>query len=307
MILTCPTCYSQFKASLAVLGNQPRKVRCTACGEVWLEKEHIQKPVDQTVNKNDGLAQSDDSFSETLDSVNNTSVDDEIPEIIKPDSGDYHVFKETASQKDLNTAYAIVASAFILILFWLLMSASSMMQKYPGTYAFYRIFGYSMDLPSDESVTFTQLSAENDKGLLTVSGNIVNLRPQEQRLKMMQIKITDGADHVYASWFATPPKAVLKGEETVVFTSEYQIDEHMSADDHNDVASKGEHKDNAAEDHHGDTGQSHGSVSLDGKFVEVTFVMKPSLQISKTDEEGGEDTQVLPEAENDHRNAHGAH
>jgi len=303
MILTCPTCYSQFKASLAVLGNQPRKVRCTACGEVWLEKEHLQKPVDDPVNKNEDIAQSEDSFSEASDSVDNTSVDDEIPEIIKPDSGDYHVFKKNASQKDLNTAYAIVASAFILILVWVLMSASSMMQKYPGTYTFYRIFGYTMDLPSADNVTFTQLSAENDKGLLTVSGNIVNLRTEEQRLQMMQIKITDGAEHVYASWFATPPKAVLQGEETVAFKSEYHMEEHAIGGNHDDNGN--EH--NPTEEHHGDMVHAHGAMNLDGKYVEVTFVMKPSLPISKTDEADGADTQVLPEGENDHQNAHEAH
>lgn len=303
MILTCPTCYSQFKASLAVLGNQPRKVRCTACGEVWLEKEHLQKPVDDPVNKNEDIAQSEDSFSEASDSVDNTSVDDEIPEIIKPDSGDYHVFKETASQKDLNTAYAIVASAFILILVWVLMSASSMMQKYPGTYTFYRIFGYTMDLPSADNVTFTQLSAENDKGLLTVSGNIVNLRTEEQLLKMMQIKITDGAEHVYASWFATPPKSVLQGEETVAFKSEYHMEEQSTAEGHdNDGHGNG----NGEHDGEADK-KAQGYVGGAEKYVEVTFVMKPSLPISKTDEADGADTQVLPEGENDHQNAHEAH
>ena len=310
MILTCPTCYSQFKASLAVLGNQPRKVRCTACGEVWTEKEHLKMFGDKDVNKVEGITQSDDSFSEVLDSVDQPTIDDEILEIIKPDSGDYHVFKPQVSQKDLNTAYAIVASVFVLILVWLLMSAPSMMQKYPGTYAFYRMFGYSMDLPSDENVTFTHLSAENDKGLLTVSGNIVNRRGEEQSLKMMQIKITDGAEHVYASWFATPPKAVLQGEETVAFTSEYHMDEHEAMDGHDDSGhgeGHGDHGDQTTEDHHGESEGAHSPIGTGEKYVEVTFVMKPSLPVSKTDEADGEDTQALPEGENDHPSAHEAH
>ena len=318
MILTCPTCYSQFNVSLAVLGNQPRKVRCSACGDVWMEEEHIDKPVDNSVDKSSADA---DSFENIMAEQDGIKDDQEIPDVIKPDSGEYHTFKAGPTDKAKKTSYVIVAMLFVGVLASLLAWAPSMLEKYPASYALYRMFGYTLDLPLADKITFVHLDARDGEGTITVTADIVNLGDDPQKLKMMQIKLTDGADHIYASWYATPPKAILDGEETVSFKSEYHLEEdgHSSSshapahDDH------GGHDDKHDDGHHGnshndehadendDHSESHGHVNSDVKFVEVTFVMKPRLKISKTAEEDGEDTQALPEGGSDHQSDHGAH
>lgn len=316
MILTCPNCYSQFNVDAATIGNAGRNVRCSACKEVWFEvgdddsfDNLVESLVEESVDIFDDEEVEEQDIQEgtttdTKSGDDETAVGD-IPEAIKPqDHEGPNTDHDGNTDKSKTASYAIAACVFVLVLVYLLLSSSSMMRTHPSMQAFYALFGIHMELPT--SVTFAKITAVHADGAVDVKGNIVNLSEAPQTLRMMELTVLGKDQQVLAKWYATPPKAILKAQETVEFSSKTPF---------GDAAEAGEAEHDAeGEASHGDAGavpQSAEHVTEsdqdDGnKYIRVRFVLSPRLVLSKTDEEVAENTPTPHEGESDHPNDHEA-
>ena len=304
MILTCPNCYSQFKVSLAVIGNQPRNVRCSACGEVWEEISHIEEGVEKDVDNNEGETEEGVEGDISEDDVITAHEEVDIPDSIKPEEGDGEdEIKVKADDKEKKIAYGIAACLFLVVFIYLMLSSTSMMRAHPSMQAFYSLVGVHMDIPSSDKITFANVKAHDLDNEIKVSGEIINLTGEPQTLRMMEITVTDGAEQVLTSWFAAPPKAVMESEETVKFVSKYHTQgstrDHDSTDEHgDDHEKKSYNKDNAVE--------SEEPHADENRYVRVRFVLSPNLSLSKIDEEADGNTPVPHGDESGHQSDHEA-
>lgn len=282
MILTCPNCYSQYKIGLAVMGNRGRDVRCSACGEVWHEDDHVVERVENPVDNN---SEDETEFMSTQDIL-------DIPESIMPTHDDSDNLGKGSLNSDKNISYAIAAAIFLCILTYLLLSSTSMMRSYPSMQGFYALFGIEMALPDSGKVTFVNIKAAYHEGIVKVSGDIVNLTSDQQALHMLEITIDEGADHNIAQWYAVPPKLILDGEETITFNTEQHLE--LGSGQADEEQEEPNEKTSDHETDHSDSVQ-HASVR---------FVLKPALKASKTDGEDGGNIPTPHESGNDHQNDH---
>ncbi len=282
MILTCPNCYSQYKIGLAVMGNRGRDVRCTACGEVWHEDDHVVVRVEQPMDNN---VENDTELLSAQDIL-------DIPESIKPTHDDAENKGQYGAGTDKKISYAIAATIFLCVLSYLLLSSASMMRDYPSMQGFYALFGIQMEIPDSGKLTFANIKAAHHEGIVKVSGDIVNLTDDPQTLYMLEITIGDGADGHQAQWFAVPPKLVLDPEETITFKTESHLEQELDQVEYG-------HDDAESSDH-------ELTQSDDVQYVTVRFVLKPALKASKTDEADDGNIPVPHEIENDHQSDHAA-
>ncbi len=282
MILTCPNCYSQYKIGLAVMGNRGRDVRCTACGEVWHEDDHVVVRVEQPVDNN---VENDTEFLSAQDIL-------DIPESIKPTHDDAENKGQYGAGTDKKISYAIAATIFLCVLSYLLLSSASMMRDYPSMQGFYALFGIQMEIPDSGKVAFANIKAAHHDGIVKVSGDIVNLTDDPQTLYMLEVTIGEGADGQPSQWFAVPPKLVLGPEETITFKTESHLEQELGQGEDG-------HEDAESSDH-------EPTQSDDVQYVTVRFVLKPALKASKTDEADDENIPVPHEIENDHQSDHAA-
>ncbi len=272
MILTCPNCSSQFKVSLEVLGNKGRNVRCSACGETWFEDSYLSE-LDKDASDNDSeifesYNNNEKQNSEIFDNNDIEKID--IPDAVKPQEDSGYITDRLVFNKNHNngsdtckkTSYFISAIVFIVILAYLLFFSSSIMQSSPYMQAFYSILGIRMEVPTSDKVTFANLQASEDKGVIKVSGDIINLTDDIQVLKMLEISLKggDGSEDNKIKWYAAPPKAILGAEESIKFISEYKLEKNSNTSF------------DVVKEHY-----NEGKEKKEKKYIIVRFVLSPAL------------------------------
>ena len=185
MILTCPNCYCQFKIGIAVFGREARHVKCTSCGEVWKQDptlDDYSEEISEELKKNP--SQKQDIF-ETEESEIAQTIEDETTteDFIQGSKTRVEAFERNEGRR---LAQYVGGGIFLIILAYLLLVSSSMMQSHPAMQGFYKFFGIHMKLPDTWSLMFEDVKAERRESSVNVSGRIVNLSSQKWALPMIE-------------------------------------------------------------------------------------------------------------------------
>lgn len=256
MILTCPTCNSQFKISLDDLGTRGRKVRCTSCQEVW-----FQEPLSDDDDifstsfdaghqvDTDFAGQDDESSFGNFDSEHDDNAEDDAAG--QEDESSYSVGKEEeeyprmppatpqkpfVSDRARTMGYGVAAAVFVLILIPLLVTAQSTMQKYPQAQAFYGIFGIQMEIPG-KNLVFDKMEVKQTDKEISVSGNIQNLGREAQEIPMIEVNLRSDKGDDLGMWYIQINQDSLEGEGRLPFSSAYNLqDTNLSDKNLRDVA-----------------------------------------------------------------------
>lgn len=343
MILTCPNCNSQFKVTLATFGTEGRNVKCSACKETWFhdpedndsveveqgalddqqEPDVVDEPEvaaldDVNEPEADPLEEVDD-FSEAIEAIENSMSEDEIQE-------KRQLFKKAYADKEGRIlAYVSAGVVFVLILLYLLINSTSIMNSNPGMQGFYKFFGINMVLPDIDTLAFEGVKAERDGDVIIASGRIVNLSTKEWPVPMIEITVLRPPEHeggekeVLGQWIVSPPESALGSEKELHFEYMQYIEEHKAEEaDAGPHTKAEEHEDKDAAHEEEKRGEDiQGEQALDREaehedeslvFVRVRFVIVPtngdvnSSHEEERSNEGGEEHEEAAQEDGGHGN-----
>lgn len=213
MILTCPDCTARFLLPARTLAPDGRKVKCSACGEIWFQKPDP------------------DELAETAD----IKLED-IPEAVKPIPEDSNVpavneSREKGAGFDLisrDRVYGYMAAGFIFlaVLGVLLAMHDSIRKVWPQTTVFYQLAGLTPEAYG-EGLIFNDMKArmrhaEHSGGALVIEGQIVNLTEKQQRIPAIHATLRDTSGQNLQSWIIEPPQPSIKGSAEIPFQAFYE-------------------------------------------------------------------------------------
>lgn len=217
MIITCEQCNARYLLASLLLGTAGRTVRCGVCGHTWFQEA-----------ENEILTRETTDEVTFADMVRDTM--DPIPEGVRPipeGSGIpalHQARKIHVSKKDVAGAVAALF-VFILLSGLLVVLREPVSRVWPPAALAYEMAGMPIPLPG-EGLVFDQVKAvavpdQNGSYTLTVTGNIINLRPGQAALPKIQASLLQKDQAETQSWPVEADSAVIGGEATMPFTATY--------------------------------------------------------------------------------------
>ena len=228
MILTCEECHARYLVPVHSLAPNGRKVRCGNCGHTW----HENFPETELVG-DDGDAI--DTFAGAMEDVATASVLDDgpagepIPEGVRPipegSSVPAHIGGDVYELRGRISGYMTAAVVFVVIMGGIYAFRDAVMHKFPPSKVVYEMAGVTI-LPPMAGVIFDQIEAKtqyNDQGVevLSVTGQIINLRAQQQSLAPIRVSLRVSGEETLRDWVIDPPSETIGPEETLAFDTTY--------------------------------------------------------------------------------------
>jgi predicted Zn finger-like uncharacterized protein len=204
MIIACPSCSTRFELSAAALPPAGRKVKCTRCAHVWLQRaqETAALPVVETV-----------TAVHRAEAAANTTVRPEVPaEMIwagtdiprrRPASGTW-------------TAVGVAVVAVMLAGF--LVFRDGIARAVPATQTIYAALGFEVNVFGIELRRIAYDIAKQDGvTMLTVTGEVANSTSEERPVPMIRVALRgDHANELHV-WTFHPGVSTLKAGESYAF------------------------------------------------------------------------------------------
>ena len=212
MILTCPNCASRFILSAQALAPEGRRVRCSTCEEEWFQ-----------------LADPDELLEEIEQGV---GIGDEadIPDAVKPQSEgtkmpvlSQHGDLDPAQKKARLMGYAGALAVLLVIFSGLISVRSSLLHSWPASNGIYALFGMGIDVPG-EGLVFDHITAKLQEQELTISGDILNLTPDEVALPPVNIAIRNAAGDTVFSMVESLSAEHVAGEQSQEIKVKHTLD-----------------------------------------------------------------------------------
>jgi predicted Zn finger-like uncharacterized protein len=214
MILVCPSCDTRYFAADTSLGNEGRKVRCTACGHSWFAK----------VDPEGGIVTGDDTglTREQVERLRQTA-----SASAASSAGPHAEFRaRKAERQRRNRAVAAFSAWGIgLVLFGTAAASavvfrSQVVDAWPKTASIYSMVGlgvnrFGLDF---ENVT-ARRSFDGTTPVLTVSGVAVNLGDTARPAPGVRISLRDEAGTEVGVWSDKLPSEAIQPGEKVEFTT----------------------------------------------------------------------------------------
>jgi predicted Zn finger-like uncharacterized protein len=223
MIVTCPSCETQFNVQPAQLGPRGRRVRCARCGHQW-----HQAPLDDTG------ADDDDPFaSPAYEDGRGRAAEDEADEdeiaAIAGRLGVEPAADETDADEEapLRQRGWLGWAALLLILAALGAGAvvlrDAVVQFWPPAARAYQLANLPVTEPAMYGLSIRNVRSERaiDAGqrVLLVSGDVVNNAAQAKKLPRLRVALTDAGGAEIFHWTVTVAKPELGPTETVRFST----------------------------------------------------------------------------------------
>lgn len=239
MILTCPNCQSRFRAPDAVIGAKGHKVKCSQCDEIW-----FQEPDTSLVDNLLGaVAEDKDPFEDfDFDRILEDEMAEEKPPEIEEELSINDILVSHAEDIDFSygapsgykapvtdegkkankQAFRAAAAIFFVTLGMLLMMGKTMMSNFPATYAFYKVFGYSFDLPG-EGLIFDKVTVTKNQDTFKVTGVIQNMSKKEQVVPLVEAALRSKDGKILDQWRIALSQDHVNGESSMDFETILQL------------------------------------------------------------------------------------
>lgn len=205
MIITCPSCDTQFRLDAVLLGSNGHKVRCSACQHIWFKEADV-LPVEDVDLESPEEENSDDKIAELATAL----YEEEIPEGIKPGKSPKASKSQAATEpKRVLTAKAMIMSGlaasilYVVLLSPVLLMQPSIVAAWPASYGLYSLLGQASSVPG-EGLIFDHLNAklvqeEAEQYRLDVSGSLINLKSYGQSAPSLLLSLNHGEGEVLYS------------------------------------------------------------------------------------------------------------
>lgn len=197
MILTCPSCDTQYFADDNTIGDSGRSVKCAACGHSW----HVH---------------------------GKGGVEDDVPVAVA--GGAHEAYRERVRERRARRSRLAggLAWVFTALLFTAggasaIIFRNDVVRVWPEAASAYKGLGlgvnrFGLDFNSIEPTrTF-----DGTTPVLTVTGSVINISSQAQAIADVRISLRDDEGGEVGVLFAQPEKSALEPGETAVFRSELQ-------------------------------------------------------------------------------------
>jgi predicted Zn finger-like uncharacterized protein len=232
MIITCPSCTTQFFVPDDKIGPQGRRVRCAKCSETWLqEKEAAAKPRARAAQP---ALDDDDPFASAAydEKADADDLDFEQQVAALADAPDPEVKADDLPDLDVPPAPQrrggwVGWVLLVLVLVGLGAGAYAARQPvvdfWPPAARAYQLAGLPVREPAMYGLSIKNVTSERaiDSGqrVLLVSGDVVNDAQQAKSLPRLRVALTDGGGKEIYFWTVTLAKPELGPDETVRFST----------------------------------------------------------------------------------------
>jgi predicted Zn finger-like uncharacterized protein len=266
MILTCPECSSRFVLPDEALGEDGRKVKCSACGHVWFQSPHEapevedEPPAAEDVASDEGEESGDDAATDAGEEepvIDSDALRHEVEEILEePDEGGEALDaglaepdldniepgkqgrEEGESEDELEAmnaevtkkayGYAAAAGVFVLTFLFFLILHGGLSQVWRGSQSVYGWFGFETNIPAEQLV-FGGVDIEMEEG------------DKSDTIKISGKIMNLGDDNIYVP----PVVALMRDENGAVLASWPVSIEKGKIEGHGSAAFKSEYNGDA--------------------------------------------------------------
>lgn len=306
MILDCPKCSAQFYIEDGLLGDQGRKVKCSACGETWHQMPATEEDdssgdiAEEIVETSSDLSaeppEEDDPVDEALErAIERLEQQVEPEDASDEDSGGDESYRPSGFTESLAAeklkeqryySYASAFAVFLVIFIGLMMFSSSVLRAYPSAQAFYGWFGYKVEVASKDLI-FDQIETATDGAYLRVTGKIVNLGNDEVHVPPVIIVAKDSHQEVVGEWLLMPKQDVLPAQAMVSIDKVFD-DVHLPPKDNYNIHLRyamdddvkrlkigGEGDGNSQAHHQGESDYSSGHAKSEGYHPHASSDVHP--------------------------------
>lgn len=215
MILTCPHCEIRYLVPVTALGAEGRRVKCTACEEIWFQEPEA------------------DEFS-TVKEQEEQGAFEPIPRAVRPipeGSSVPALMEEEAPSLPagaMRNSYLASGGVFIVILLLLFAFQGPITNAWPSTNAVYGFFGRASPSPS---LAFDKVEARIEGDSIKIHGNVINLGQAPTTLPRLEAALRSEEGEQLVNWDIVLEQSALEGEATLPFSSNTPLkDMHKPAD-----------------------------------------------------------------------------
>lgn len=213
MIINCPSCKGRYKVDPAQFGPKGRRVRCTACGNLWTEKppEDFPQPVEPEVSLEEGATEPVSAAQAAADwGATGPSADDSA----------------APGEKRRNAkGWAVLAVVVAAVLIVGALARESIVRTWPPAQRLYMAIGF----PAAEQKSWLNIevvshdqSVKDGRTILVVKGKVTNTSGEVRDVPKLQAWIRAADAEELANWtFSANQKRLLPGE-TAQFVTRFQ-------------------------------------------------------------------------------------
>ncbi len=200
MILTCENCKARYLVAPHVLGEAGRRVRCTACGQEWFQKNE-EKPEDEPVD-----------FKTMLESV------EPIPESVRPVPEEpapkpkpAPKKKERGPRTGKTAGYMAAAMVVLSVLGGEIALRAPIALAWPPAAGLYLPLG--LDVPvNGEGLAFDHVTAGWAGKSIKIEGRIINMKESDIVLPPLEVLALGEGEKILAAHVADAGGKSLKGQ-----------------------------------------------------------------------------------------------
>jgi len=257
IVLTCPTCSTQYYLDPSRLTEAGHRVRCTACGEVWFQEPVPEEgnALGQTLGEGlmEGQAGSESAGAPPLDlsesrpetnSETNPKTSsgapsqkpgsfqealDSIPASVRPAQDQGPVLPGRAAPR--KAAFAVGASAALLLFFGACAGGVAvrdrLVMRWPPSALVFDALGVSYHLPGQDMTiegAKAEIVGDPQNGLkLALSGRIINLKSRPIALVPLRVTAVRSGGSGGEEWLYEFPERSLKAESELPFGPSWSV------------------------------------------------------------------------------------
>lgn len=189
----------------------------------------------------------DDEEGQAFDeSSQETALDDDIPDSIKPTQDDgpeldfVDILPEPTVNPDSSGKHGVLmfffepipfkqavggyvsAALWVFAVFFVLFSyQSTIVKASPMMVGFYNVFGVESHIEGQDLI-FDSVSAQIESDKMKVKGQILNLKDRDQHLPQIVASVQNDADEVLARWVLKLPNETIPAGKILPFAAEYE-------------------------------------------------------------------------------------
>ncbi len=197
MIINCPKCKTKYSINQNILN---KKVKCSECGYIWIEKKEKKILKEKKVNSTDRIINENFDYKE-------------------------NIFKKEKKKKNL-TFYFILFLILILLIFFNFNFLKEKFDKYLSKFTIGQIFKEDNNQILQDLI-FNQIEKEisvlnNNNKVVKISGKIINKSNTENyKLPLLKASLLDSKNNLLSSWEFTTKYKTIAPEETINFNTSY--------------------------------------------------------------------------------------